>query len=456
MPGRNGEGRFGAAKRSALLEELREKRSRRTPSERPTARTGAPRPVPPAFDFSTLSGHKQIRLQHSAAEMLEIEVPYFREQSGYAGSTCVIEGRELLNFSSYNYLGLNGHPAVRQAAKDAIDKYGISVSASRVVAGERDLHGKLEAGLARFYGTEDCITLVSGHATNMAVIGTLLGPKDVVLTDSYIHNSIVEGARLSGAARVTYPHNDFDWVEDFLDRNRGRYERALIVAEGLYSMDGDWPDLARLVEIKARHDAWLMVDEAHAVGVLGETGRGIWEAQGVDPSSVEIWMGTLSKTFAGCGGYVCGSAALVELLKANAAGFVFSVGMAAPLAAASLTALEVLESETWRVTKLQANGRRLLAKAQAAGLDVGEAKGSAILPVIVGDSARAAMLSDLCYKAGLNALPITFPAVPEKQARLRFFLTSEHEDAQIDRAVEIVAEALDTVRGRKLPFGPAA
>ena len=455
MPGNTGEGRFGAAKRSALLEELREKRSRRTQEERPATRSTTPRPAPRAFDFSQLPGHKQIRLQHSAAEMLEIEVPYFREQSGYAGPTCMIEGRELLNFSSYNYLGLNGHPQVRQAAKDAIDKYGISVSASRVVAGERDLHGRLEAGLARFYQTEDCVTLVSGHATNMAVIGTLLGPKDVVLTDSYIHNSIVEGARLSGAARVTFPHNDFDWVEDFLDRNRGRYERALIVAEGLYSMDGDWPDLPRLVEIKARHDAWLMVDEAHSVGVLGETGRGIWEAQGVDPASVEIWMGTLSKTFSGCGGYICGSAALIELLKANAAGFVFSVGMAAPLAAGSLAALEVLEAEPWRVTRLQENGRRLLEKAQAAGLDVGEARGSAILPVIVGDSARAAMLSDYCYKAGLNALPITFPAVPEKQARLRFFLTSEHEDAHIDRAVEIVAEALETVRGRRLPFGTA-
>ncbi|MGR3782852.1 MAG: aminotransferase class I/II-fold pyridoxal phosphate-dependent enzyme [Albimonas sp.] len=455
MSGSEGEGRFGAARRSALLEELRQTRSRRTPSDRPAARPG-PKPQPKAFDFGALPGHKQIRLQKSAAEMLGIGVPYFREQEGYAGPTCFIEGREVLNFSSYNYLGLNGHPKVHAAARDAIDRYGVSVSASRVVAGERDLHAKLEKGLASFYGTEDCVTMVSGHATNMTTIGALMGPKDVILTDTWIHNSITEGARLSGAARVTFPHNDLDWLDDFLSRNRGRYDRALIVVEGLYSMDGDWPDLPRLVELKHRHDAWLMVDEAHAVGVLGETGRGIAEMQGVDPASVEIWMGTLSKTFSSCGGYICGSAALIEFLKANAAGFVFSVGLAAPLAAAALASLEVLQAEPERVSRLQANGRRLLERAKAAGLDTGEAKGSAVMPVIVGDSARAAMLSDECFKAGLNALPITFPAVPEKQARLRFFLTSEHADAQIDRAVEICAEALARVRARKLPFGAGA
>ncbi len=441
MSATEGEGRFGASRRSALVEDLRRKRSQRAQPERP-----APKPqrreAPRAYDFAQLPGHKQIRLQRSAAEMLGIGVPFFREQEGYAGATCVIEGREVLNFSSYNYLGLNGHARVREAAKAAIDRYGVSVSASRVVAGERDIHAQLERALARFQGTEDAVCFVSGHATNVTTIGALMGPKDVILTDAWIHNSIVEGARLSGAARVTFPHNDLDWLDDFLSRNRGRYERALIVVEGLYSMDGDWPDLPRLVQLKTRHDSWLMVDEAHSLGVLGETGRGIGEMQGVDPASVEIWMGTLSKTLSSCGGYICGSAALVEFLKGHASGFVFSVGLAAPLAAAALASLELLEEEPERVAALQANGARLLAAAQAAGLDVGLAKGSAIMPAIVGDSPRAAMMSDLCLKAGLNALPITFPAVPEKQARLRFFLTSEHRPEQIDRAVEIAAGAL--------------
>lgn len=450
-----GEGRFGAAKRSALVEGLRAVRSRRGGPERPAPRPAAPPRRPQAFDFAQLSAHKQLRLQRSAADMLGIEVPYFRSQDGYAGATCDVAGRRLLNFSSYNYLGLNGHPSVRAAAKEAIDRYGVSVSASRVVAGERDLHARLEAGLAAFYGTESALTMVSGHATNVTVIGTLMGPRDLILTDAFIHNSITEGARLSGALRVPFPHNDWAWVDDYLSRHRDRHDRVLIAVEGLYSMDGDWPDLPKFVEVKTRHDAWLMVDEAHALGTLGPTGRGAGELTGVDPRSVEIWMGTLSKTLSACGGYVAGSAALIELLKATAPGFVFSVGLAAPLAAAAAAALEVLQAEPERVAKLQANGARLLAAAQAAGLDTGCARGSAVMPVLVGDSARAAMLADAVFKAGLNALPITFPAVPEQQARLRFFLTSEHDDDQIDRAVAITAEALAKVRAQALPFGSA-
>ena len=449
----SGEGRFGVAKRSALVQELRQARSKRAPA------TSSPRPgtaqVPAkakSFDFSRLDAHKEIRLQRSAAEMLGIDVPYYRVQEGYAGPTCLIDGLEVLNFSSYNYLGLNGHPKVREAAKAAIDRYGVSVSASRVVAGERDLHGRLEASLAAFYGTEAAVAFVSGHATNVTTLGALLGPRDLVLVDGYIHNSIVEGARLSGATRVTFPHNDWAWVDEHLSRHRDRFDRVLIAVEGLYSMDGDWPDLPRFVEIKSRHDAWLMVDEAHALGVLGPTGRGVGELQGVEADEVEIWMGTLSKTLSACGGYIAGSAALVELLKAKAPGFVFSVGLAAPLAAAALASLEVMQDEPERVERLAANGRRMLAQAQAAGLDTGAAQGSAVLPVMVGDSARAAMLSDAALKAGLNALPITFPAVPEKQARLRFFLTSEHSDAQIDQAVEITAEALARIRDARLPF----
>ncbi|MEO1688224.1 MAG: aminotransferase class I/II-fold pyridoxal phosphate-dependent enzyme [Pseudomonadota bacterium] len=458
MPGtESGEGRFGAAKRASLVQELRQARSKRAGPERPAAA----RPAPPpraggkAFDFSTLSGHKQMRLQRSAADMLGIEVPYFREQQGYAGATCMIEGREVLNFSSYNYLGLNGHERVREAAKEAIDRYGVSVSASRVVAGERDLHARLEEGLARFYGTESAVCFVSGHATNVTTIGTLMGPKDLILVDSFIHNSITEGCKLSGATRVVFPHNDHAWVDEFLARNRDRYERVLIAVEGLYSMDGDWPDLPKFVEVKQRRDAWLLVDEAHALGVLGETGRGLHEMYGIPADAVELWMGTLSKTLSACGGYICGSAALTELLKATAPGFVFSVGLAAPLAAAALAALEVMEAEPERVTKLQANGERIVAQAKAAGMDTGFAQGSAVMPVIVGDSARAAMLADRVLRAGLNAMPITFPAVPEKQARLRFFLTSDHAFEQIDRAIEITAQALESIRGKGLPFGEA-
>lgn len=452
MPDSGAEGRFGAARRTALLRELRQARSKRAQSEKPAPRPAPPPRKPEAFDFSTLPGHKQLRMQRSAADLLGIEVPFFRAQQGYAADTCEIDGRRLLNFSSYNYLGLNGHPKVCAAAKEAIDRYGVSVSASRVVAGERDIHERLENALAAFMGTESAVVMVSGHATNVTTIGTLLGPKDLVLVDALAHNSAVEGARLSGATRMTFPHNDWAWVDDLLTRQRDRYERVLIVVEGLYSMDGDMPDLARFVEVKRAHDAWLMVDEAHALGVLGATGRGIAEQQGVDPGAVEIWMGTLSKTLSSCGGYIAGSAALTDYLKATAPGFVYSVGLAAPLAASALASLEVMQEEPERVTKLQANGARLLAAAKAAGLDTGLGMGFAVMPAIIGDSARAAILADAVFRRGLNALPITFPAVPEKQARLRFFLTSEHSDAQIDEAVAITAEALADVRSRSLKF----
>ncbi len=452
MPESTTEGRFGAARRTALLQELRQARSKRAQPEKPAARPAPPPKRPEAFDFSSLPGHKQLRMQRSAADMLGIEVPFFRSQQGYAADTCDIDGRRLLNFSSYNYLGLNGHPRVRAAAKEAIDTYGISVSASRVVAGERDIHAQLETALADFMGVESAVVMVSGHATNVTTIGTLLGPKDLVLVDSLVHNSAVEGARLSGATRMTFPHNDWEWVDDLLSRQRDRYERVLIVVEGLYSMDGDMPDLPRFVEVKREHDAWLMVDEAHALGVLGATGRGIAEAQNVDPASVEIWMGTLSKTLSSCGGYIAGSAALTDYLKATAPGFVYSVGLAAPLAASALASLETMKAEPERVARLQRNGARLLAAAKEAGLDTGHALGYAVMPVIVGDSARAAILADTVFKRGLNALPITFPAVPEKQARLRFFLTSEHDDDQIDEAVRITAEALAEVRSKALKF----
>ena len=391
-----------------------------------------------------------MRIQRQAADGLGVEMPFFRPQTCRAGPVITDGGRRLINFTAYDYLGLNGRAEVQEAACAAIRRYGVSTGASRVVAGERDVHRRLETRLAAFLGTEAAVAFVSGHATNMAAIGTLLGPRDLVLTDALIHNSIAEGARLSGAARVSFPHGDHAWVDDFLSRRRGDFDRVLIAVEGLYSMDGDAPDLPAFVAVKRRRDAWLMVDEAHSLGVLGPTGRGVAEAQGVAASEVEIWMGTLSKSLASTGGYIAGSAALCEILKGAAPGFVFSVGLPAPLAAAADAALGLLEAEPQIVARLAANGARLLARARAAGLDVGLAQGHAVMPVRTGDSVSAALLSDACWKAGVYAAPITFPAVPEREARLRFFVTAAHEGGQIDEAVRICAEAWEGVkRARK-------
>jgi 7-keto-8-aminopelargonate synthetase-like enzyme len=318
----------------------------------------------------------------------------------------------------------------------------VSASASRLVGGERPCHRRLERALAAMKGTEDCVVMVSGHATNVSTIAALVGPEDLVILDALAHNSMIEGARLSGASRLTMPHADLGWLEETLSRRRGEFRRVLVGVEGLYSMDGDAPDLAALVEIKERHGAWLMVDEAHSVGVLGAGGRGLAEAQGVDPSAVEIWMGTLSKALASCGGYVCGSAALVDFLKARAPGFVFSVGLAPPLAAAAETAIATMLREPERVARLAERGRLLRDSARAAGLDTGLSEGHAVTPVVVGDSLRAVRASAELLGRGVNALPIIHPAVPERAARLRFFVTAEHEPRQIAEAVAATAAVL--------------
>lgn len=433
-----------------LLDSLRMARSARR-QRREEAPAAAARALPDApvrgFDFAQLPAHRQVRLIKAVGEMAGLASPFFRVHETETAPGTAIAGRPCLNFASYNYLGLNDHPKVRAAAAEAVARWGVSAGASRLVGGEHPYHRPLEAALARTIGTEDAIVMVSGHATNVTTIGTLLGPKDLVLADALIHNSISEGIRLSGAARMVFPHNDWAWVDETLARVRRNHERVLIAVEGLYSMDGDFPDLARFVEVKARHDAWLMVDEAHSFGVLGATGRGIAEAQGIDPGAVELWMGTLSKTLSSCGGYIAGSAALVDLLRYTAPGFIFSVGLAAPLAAAALAALEVMAEEPERVARLRANGRTFVEAARAAGLDTGLSAGLAVTPVIIGDSLRAAFVADDILRAGVNALPIIAPAVPDKQARLRFFLTSEHEPAGLEAAVAAVAEAVERRRG---------
>jgi 7-keto-8-aminopelargonate synthetase-like enzyme len=221
------------------------------------------------LDVSSLEGYRDFQVIEQAAEYLGIGNPFFRVHEGLAAAETVIEGRSYLNFSSYNYIGVNGDPRITAAAKAAIDRYGTSVSASRPVSGERPIHRELEQALARIHGTEDCAALVGGHSTNVTVIGQLLGRNDVIVHDSLIHNSIVQGSILSGARRVPFRHLDHEHADKVLGESRPRNGRALLVIEGHYSMDGDIPDLAAFVEIARRHKAWLMVDEAHALGVLG-------------------------------------------------------------------------------------------------------------------------------------------------------------------------------------------
>jgi 8-amino-7-oxononanoate synthase len=257
------------------------------------------------------------------------------------------------------------------------------------------------------------------------------------------------GAKLSRSTSISFRHNNLDALEKILQDNRARHKNALIVVEGLYSMDGDFPDLPRLIEIKQRYGAWLMVDEAHALGVLGATGRGVAEHFGVNPRQVDIWMGTLSKTLGSCGGYICGSKDLIEILKYQAPGFVYSVGLPPPAAAAALAALEILKADPSRIAMLKANGRLFLEEANRHGLDTMTSAGYAVVPIMVGCSVKAVRLTERLLERGINALPIIHPAVPMKAARLRFFITSKHTAAQIRSTVKIIAEELAAISKRQ-------
>ncbi|MCA0304282.1 MAG: aminotransferase class I/II-fold pyridoxal phosphate-dependent enzyme [Proteobacteria bacterium] len=428
----------------------------RPPANRPAAiqPPAVAAPVPPAsqgegqgrVDFASLPEYDLLRIHRAAGDIAGIANPFYRPHDGRADDTTMLDGRTVVNFSSYDYLGLNGHPEVSAAAKAAIDRYGTSVSASRLTAGERPLHRALEAALAGLYAAEDAVVFVSGHATNVSVIGGLLNAEDLVVTDALVHNSIVEGAKLSGARRILCPHGDLEAMERALRLNRGRHRRTLLVVEGLYGMDGDTPDLASLVRLKRRYDAWLMVDEAHSLGVLGATGRGLAEEQEVDPADVDIWMGTLSKTLASTGGYIAGSRALIELLKYTSPGMVYSVGAAPAVAAAALAALDLMRREPERVARLRDNGRFFLAEARARGLDTGPSAGASVVPVIVGSSPATVVLSQRLLARGYNVIPIIFPGVAENQSRLRFFVSSRHTPDQMTGALDAVAEELGQIR----------
>jgi 8-amino-7-oxononanoate synthase len=410
-------------------------------AQAPARTNGAARRSQPGFE--ALDDRKQVNVMRVVSEAMGIANPFFRSHDGPAAVETHIDGRAAVNFATYDYLGLGQDARVRKAAHDAIDRYGISAGASRLVAGERPIHGALEAALARHYRTDDAITFVSGHATNVSAIGALMSAKDLVLTDSLIHNSISVGAQLSGASRRSFAHNDLDALERMLAENARRYRHILVAVEGLYSMDGDLPYLPRLLDLRARFGFWLLVDEAHALGTIGATGGGVAEHFGIDGAEVDIWMGTLSKTLGATGGYIAGSSALIDILKSSAPGFVFSVGLPPVLAATALAALAIMGAEPVRSQRLQANGARFLERARAVGLDTGESIGSSVLPVMVGDSLKAAKLSELLLARGFNVLPILFPAVPMNAARLRFFITSEHTADQIDTAIAATRDELD-------------
>ncbi len=397
------------------------------------------------------------RLRQTMSQMLITGVPnpYFTVHESVVRDTTVVGGERLISFASYNYLGMSGDPQVSEAAIAAIRQYGTSVSASRLVSGEKPIHGQLEARIAKWLGVDASITMVGGHATNETTIGHLVGPGDLIVHDALSHNSIVQGALLSGARRRAFLHNDHQALDELLTKLRPQFRRVLIIVEGVYSMDGDYADIPAFIEVKRKHRAMLMVDEAHSMGTMGKTGHGMAEHFGINARDVEIWMGTLSKSFASCGGYIAGSAALIEYLRYTAPGFVFSVGLPPASAAAALASMAVLEREPERVETLRQRSELFLDLARTAGLDTGASNGTAVIPVITGNSLVALRLSHRMFGDGVNVQPILYPAVDESAARLRFFITSEHSEEQIRFAVQRLVHHMQDL-GRLTPPTAAA
>jgi myxalamid-type polyketide synthase MxaB len=383
-----------------------------------------------------------LNLKRDLEEAKQIGNTFFMPHQGIANATTTIDDREFINYSCYNYLGMSGDRSVIQAARDAIELYGTSVSASRIVSGEIPLHRELETEIADFLQTEDAIVYIGGHPTNVSTIGHLFGDRDLIVCDSLSHNSIRQGCQLSGATVMEFPHNDWVKLAVILEQHRHQYQKTLIAIEGVYSSDGDIAPLPEIIAIKKRYHAVLMVDEAHSIGVLGRTGRGIGEYFNADSKDVDLWMGTLSKSFASCGGYIAGNRAIVEYLKYTSPSFVFSVGMSPANTAAALASLRLLRREPEKVAKLQQNAKLFLDLACGHHFNTGNSKDTSIVPIIIGSRSQALHLSQLMFRRGIYVQPMVYPSVPKNAARLRFFLSCDHTEAQIRETLTILQQEI--------------
>ena len=367
--------------------------------------------------------------------------PYFVCHESPLRDTSIVDGREILDFGSYNYVGMSGRREVSEAAKAAIDKYGTSASGSRLLAGEKKVHGELERAIAEWKHAESAIVCVGGHSTNVTVVGNFCGKNDLILYDALAHNSIEQGCRLSEAVAKPFPHNDLETLEKILKAQRRYFEKVLIVIEGAYSMDGDVADVPGFVALKKKYGCFLMVDEAHSACVLGATGGGVDEYFGLAPDDIDLKMGTLSKGLGTCGGYIAGRKCLIDYLHYNLPGFVFSVGMSPALAAASLEAVRLLRSDPSIMQSLHSNIECFVSEAKKRHLDIGLAGKTAVIPVIVGKDEDAVALSNELGVRGISVPPAIYPAVPRNRARLRFDVCSEHKPEQIVKALDTLVQA---------------
>ncbi|TFB08646.1 pyridoxal phosphate-dependent aminotransferase family protein [Candidatus Atribacteria bacterium MT.SAG.1] len=367
---------------------------------------------------------------------------YLKSIEGASGPRVTIDGREMLMFASYNYLGLITHPKIKKAAIDAIEKYGTGAAGVRLLAGTTKIHEELEAKIAEFKGAEDAVTYSSGYVTNLAAISTLCGRGDLVIIDKLDHASIIDGCLLSGATHRSYLHNNMESLERILS-NSGRYINKLIIVDAVYSMDGDVSNLPEISRLAKKYNAKVMVDEAHSIGVLGKTGHGIEEHFGLK-DAVDIHMGTLSKTIPSIGGYLAGDKDLINFLKHHSRPFIFSASLPPVAAATAIACFEVIESEPERIINLQKNVKQFKDGLNSMGYNTMNSTTS-IVPILVGEEEDTLKLCQVVNDEGIFICPILFPAIPKGTNRLRAHVLATHTSEDIDKALDIFKRA-----GKKL------
>ena len=379
----------------------------------------------------------------SKLDWLNQEIDGLKEQGLYnrirtigsaQGAWLTVDGKNVLNFCSNNYLGLANHPKIVEAAQEATRKYGVGPAAVRSIAGTMDLHVQLEQRLAKFKGAEDVITFQSGFTANLGTISALVGKEDVIFSDRLNHASIIDGCRLSGAKIIAYEHNDPSALEDAIKEHASNYRRALIVTDGVFSMDGDIAPLPELYEVAKKYDILFMVDDAHGEGVLGKGGRGIVDHFGLH-GKVDIEVGTMSKAFGVVGGMVAGDRVIIEWLRQRGRPFLFSSAVTAPDAAACLAAVDLLEGSTELVDRLWSNARYFKEEMKKLGFDTGVSE-TPITPVMLGEAPLAQQFSRELFEEGVFAMSIGFPTVPKGKARIRVMISAAHDNDDLGKGLD--------------------
>jgi glycine C-acetyltransferase len=353
------------------------------------------------------------------------------------GARMVVDGKSVLNFCSNNYLGLASHPALRLAATEAISKYGVGPAAVRSIAGTMELHLLLEKRLAAFKGVESAITFQSGYCANLAVFPALVNKEDVIFSDELNHASIIDGCRLSGAKIIRYGHCNISDLQRVIREAKGTYRRAVIITDGVFSMDGDIAPLDKLYEVANEHQFLLMVDDAHGEGVLGTGGRGIVDHFHLH-GKVDVEIGTMSKAFGVVGGVIAGNPVIIDWLRQRGRPFLFSSAMTVPDTAACIAAVDLLEKSTELVDKLWANGRYFKDEMKKLGFNTGESV-TPITPIMLGEVSLAKQFSSELFNEGVFAMALGYPTVPQGKARIRVMISAAHAKEDLDQGLEIFA-----------------